>query len=37
MINLRGTIVPIFDLRARFGDGPTSPTKKPHRGGDERG
>lgn len=27
VINLRGTIVPIFDLRARFGDGPTSPTK----------
>jgi purine-binding chemotaxis protein CheW len=27
VINLRGTIVPIFDLRARFGDGRTSPTK----------
>lgn len=27
VINLRGTIVPIFDLRARFGDGQTSPTK----------
>ncbi len=27
VINLRGTIVPIFDLRARFGDGVTSPTK----------
>lgn len=27
VINLRGTIVPIFDLRARFGEGPTSPTK----------
>ncbi|MEO8883696.1 MAG: chemotaxis protein CheW, partial [Devosia sp.] len=27
VINLRGTIVPIFDLRARFGDGLTSPTK----------
>ncbi|HHG90342.1 MAG TPA: purine-binding chemotaxis protein CheW [Devosia sp.] len=27
VINLRGTIVPIFDLRARFGDGITSPTK----------
>ena len=27
VINLRGTIVPIFDLRARFGDGPTSATK----------
>lgn len=27
VINLRGTIVPIFDLRARFGDGKTSPTK----------
>lgn len=27
VINLRGTIVPIFDLRARFGDGRTNPTK----------
>ncbi len=27
VINLRGTIVPIFDLRARFGGGRTSPTK----------
>lgn len=27
VINLRGTIVPIYDLRARFGDGQTSPTK----------
>lgn len=27
VINLRGTIVPIFDLRARFGDGQTSTTK----------
>ena len=27
VINLRGTIVPIFDLRARFGEGRTSPTK----------
>lgn len=27
VINLRGTIVPIFDLRARFGDGQTTPTK----------
>ena len=27
VINMRGTIVPIFDLRARFGDGPTSATK----------
>jgi purine-binding chemotaxis protein CheW len=27
VINLRGTIVPIFDLRARFGDGRTEPTK----------
>jgi len=27
VINLRGTIVPIFDLRARFGEGQTSPTK----------
>ena len=27
VINLRGTIVPIFDLRARFGDGKTNPTK----------
>ena len=27
VINLRGTIVPIFDLRARFGEGITSPTK----------
>ncbi len=27
VINLRGTIVPIFDLRARFGDGLTSTTK----------
>lgn len=27
VINLRGTIVPIFDLRARFGDGKTEPTK----------
>src|SRR5690606_3372160 len=25
VINLRGTIVPIFDLRARFGEGQTSP------------
>jgi purine-binding chemotaxis protein CheW len=28
VINLRGTIVPIFDLRARFGDGTTIPTRK---------
>jgi purine-binding chemotaxis protein CheW len=27
VINLRGTIVPIVDLRARFGEGRTSPTK----------
>jgi len=27
VINLRGTIVPIFDLRARFGEGMTAPTK----------
>ena len=27
VINLRGTIVPIFDLRARFGAGQTSPTR----------
>ena len=27
VINLRGTIVPSFDLRARFGEGQTSPTK----------
>lgn len=27
VINLRGTIVPIFDLRARFGDGLTDATK----------
>ncbi|WP_127144217.1 chemotaxis protein CheW [Pelagibacterium montanilacus] len=27
VINLRGTIVPIFDLRARFGDGRTEPTR----------
>src|ERR1700742_3124922 len=27
VINLRGIIVPIFDLRARFGDGLTNPTK----------
>jgi purine-binding chemotaxis protein CheW len=27
VINLRGTIVPIFDLRARFGDGRTAATK----------
>ena len=27
VINLRGTIVPIFDLRARFGDGMTNTTK----------
>ena len=27
VINLRGTIVPIFDLRARFGEGQTSPTR----------
>lgn len=27
VINLRGTIVPIFDLRARFGHGLTEPTK----------
>lgn len=26
VINLRGTIVPIFDLRARFGQGLTEPT-----------
>jgi len=26
VINLRGTIVPIFDLRARFGQGRTEPT-----------
>lgn len=28
VINLRGVIVPIFDLRARFGTGTTSPTAK---------
>lgn len=27
VINLRGTIVPIFDLRARFGEGKTEATK----------
>ena len=27
VINLRGTIVPIFDLRARFGEGQTLPTR----------
>ena len=27
VINLSGTIVPIYDLRARFGDGQTTPTK----------
>jgi purine-binding chemotaxis protein CheW len=27
VINLRGTIVPIYDLRARFGDGQTSATR----------
>jgi purine-binding chemotaxis protein CheW len=27
VINLRGIIVPIFDLRARFGLGPTTPTR----------
>jgi len=27
VINMRGTIVPIFDLRARFGDGQTAATK----------
>ncbi len=27
VINLRGIIVPIFDLRARFGLGPTVPTR----------
>ena len=27
VVNLRGTIVPIFDLRARFGDGQTNATK----------
>jgi purine-binding chemotaxis protein CheW len=27
VINLRGTIVPIYDLRARFGEGQTAPTK----------
>jgi purine-binding chemotaxis protein CheW len=27
VINLRGIIVPIFDLRARFGMGPTLPTR----------
>ena len=27
VLKLRGTIVPIYDLRARFGDGLTSPTK----------
>jgi len=27
VINLRGTIVPIIDLRARFGEGMTAPTK----------
>ncbi|AVX05543.1 chemotaxis protein CheW [Maritalea myrionectae] len=27
VINLRGTIVPIFDLRARFGEGATEATK----------
>lgn len=27
VINLRGVIVPVFDLRDRFGRGPTKPTK----------
>ena len=27
VINLRGIIVPVFDLRDRFGRGPTTPTK----------
>jgi purine-binding chemotaxis protein CheW len=27
VINLRGVIVPIYDLHARFGRGPTSPTR----------
>jgi purine-binding chemotaxis protein CheW len=27
VINLRGTIIPIFDLRARFGSARTAPTK----------
>ncbi len=27
VINLRGIIVPIFDLRARFGMGPTTPSR----------
>ena len=27
VINLRGTIVPIFDRRARFGEGVTSPPR----------
>jgi purine-binding chemotaxis protein CheW len=27
VINLRGTVVPILDVRARFGMGPTQPTK----------
>jgi len=27
VINLRGVIVPVFDLRDRFGSGPTTPTK----------
>lgn len=27
VINLRGMVVPILDLRARFGQGPTEPTK----------
>ncbi|SIT11831.1 chemotaxis protein CheW [Insolitispirillum peregrinum] len=26
VINLRGVVVPIYDLRARFGQGPTQPT-----------
>jgi purine-binding chemotaxis protein CheW len=28
VVNLRGTIIPIFDLRARFGGGPTAVTRR---------
>ncbi|MBI1208714.1 MAG: chemotaxis protein CheW [Azospirillum sp.] len=28
VINLRGTVIPIFDLRARFGGAPTQPTRR---------
>ena len=31
VLNLRGTIVPIVDLRCRFGQGLTEPTPTPHR------